>query len=216
VSYSRLSWIAAGIGAATALAAGSTTTWRFDDGPLNSPPRGFSFGLTARVGKPGRWAVELVKDAPSGGRALGQLDTDPTNARYPLAVADQPPLSDLRLSARCKLVSGKVDQACGLVFRYSDENNHYVTRANALEGNVRLYRVKDGKRSQFATWDGEVTANVWHTIAAEAKGDLLRVFWNGKNVIEAKDSTFTQPGKVGVWTKADSVTYFDDLTVTSL
>lgn len=109
-----------------------------------------------------------------------------------------------------------MDQACGLVFRYRDENNYYVTRANALEDNVRLYYVANGKRYQFASWSGRVSSGSWHELRADAKGDHFEVYWDGQKVIDAQDPTFQQPGKVGVWTKSDSVTYFDDLTVVPL
>jgi hypothetical protein len=145
---------------------------------------------------------------------LAQTDTDDTNRRYPVAVADAPELRDLRLEVRCKPVSGKVDRACGLVFRFKDADNYYVARANALEDNVNLYRVVKGQRRQITGWSGKVTANVWHTLAIEARGNHLQVVWEGKPVIDAKDDTFEGPGKVGLWTKADSVTYFDALSVT--
>ena len=102
------------------------------------------------------------------------------------------------------------------MFRYQDEDNYYVTRANALEGNVRLYHVKDGKRTQFATWDGKVPVKVWHQLAVEAQGDTFRIYFNGQKIMEAKDKTFSAGGKVGLWTKADSITYFDDLVVAPL
>jgi len=147
---------------------------------------------------------------------LTQTDADPTDYRFPVAVADAPILKDLRLSVRCKPVSGQVDQAAGLVFRYQDENNYYVTRANALEGNVRLYKVVNGQRQQFADWNGPVTAGVWHEYRVEAKADHLEVFWDGQKVISADDKTFQKAGLVGVWTKADSMTCFDDMSVESL
>jgi len=200
----------------SALAAGARTTWTFDQDAPGKPPAGFSFRHTGGIGRPGRWVVEAIKDAPSGGRALGQIDTDQTDGRYAMAVADQPSPKDLRLSVKCKPAAGTVDRACGLVFRYRDENNYYLARANALEDNVRLYHVRNGKRTQLASWDGKVAANAWQTIEVEAKGNLLRVSWSGKRVIEATDATFAEAGKVGLWTKADSVTYFDDLSVTSL
>jgi hypothetical protein len=114
---------------------------------------------------------------------------------------------------KCKPLSGRVDQACGLVFRYRDENNYYVTRANALEGNVRLYAVKDGRRQQFATWSGDVVQDRWGELRVEARGNHLVAFWNGTKVIDADDATFPEAGRVGLWTKADSVTAFDNLTV---
>jgi hypothetical protein len=202
--------------AALAQDGGKSKTYSFDQDAAGKAPAGFSFARTRNIGKPPRWVVEAQKDAPSGGKALGQLDKDDTNARYPLAVSADPAPADVRVSVKCKAVAGEVDQACGLVFRYKDENNYYITRSNVLEDNVRLYHVKDGKRTQFATWDGPVPGKVWNELAAEARGDTLNVYFNGKKVIEAKDRTFTDGGKVGLWTKADSVIYFDDLTVSPL
>ena len=191
--------------------AASAETWNFDADPVNAPPAGFSFGRTGK-GKPGRWVVQAEKDAPSAGNVLAQLDTDTTDYRFPVAVAGEPKFGDVNLSVRCKPVSGRVDQACGLVFRYEDENNYYLTRANALEDNVNLYYVKDGRRRQITGWSGKVTSGAWHQLGVEARGDHFVVSFDGNKVVDTHDSTFSQPGKVGVWTKADSVTYFDDLT----
>jgi hypothetical protein len=190
-------------------------TWTFDSDKPDAAPVGFSFGRTGS-GAAGSWVVVVEKDAPSGGQVLAQADTDATDYRFPVAVADGPSLADLRLSVQCKAVSGEVDQACGLVFRYQDENNYYITRANALENNVRIYYVKDGKRKQFASWAGEVTSKAWHELRVDAKGDHFDVYWDGHKVLDAKDATFSSAGKVGLWTKADSVTYFDDLSVSPI
>ena len=195
---------------------GRPTTFTFDKDAVGKKPSGFVFARTKNLGKPGKWVVEALKDAPSGGKALGQVDNDDTSARYPLAVTATGFPPDVKVSVKCKAVSGDTDQACGVVFRYQDENNYYITRSNVLEGNVRLYHVKDGKRTQFASWDGKVAGNVWHELTAEARGDTLRVHFNGQKVIDAKDDTFPAGGKVGLWTKADSVVYFDDLRITSL
>jgi hypothetical protein len=184
--------------------------WDFENDPAGKPPSGFSFARTGS-GRTGRWPVQAEKDAPSGTKVLAQLDTDATSYRFPIAVADSVSLANLRLSVRCKAVSGKVDQACGLVFRYLDENNYYVVRANALENNVRLYYVKEGKRQQFAGWDGPVLAGSWQRLAVELRDDRFQIYWNDKMVIEARNRTFTESGQMGLWTKADSITYFDDL-----
>src|SRR5262249_16172385 len=145
-----------------------------------------------------------------------QVDTDDTDYRFPIALAPDPAPRDVRVSVKCKAVSGKVDQACGLVLRYRDENNYYITRANALEDNVRFYVVKDGRRKQLASHSGPVKSGEWHLYRIEARGDRFEVYWNGQRVVEQKDSTFSDAGKVGLWTKADSVTYFDDLRVDAL
>ncbi len=186
--------------------------WDFEDSREGNAPSGFSFTRTGSS-RLGRWVVNTQPDAPSGTRVLAQIDSDQTDFRFPMAVADEPLLADLRLSVRCKPVSGNVDQACGLVFRYQDENSYYVTRANALEHNVRLYKVVKGKRQQFAGWNGSVTGGTWHELGVEAKGDHFTVSWDGQRVIDVHDQAFSRPGKVGLWTKADSITYFDDLRV---
>ncbi len=190
--------------------AAATRTRTFDDDAVNAPPAGFSFGRTGG-GALGRWVVRAEAGAPSGANVLAQLDADDTDMRFSVAVMDGPVLRDARVSVRCKMVSGRVDQACGLVARYRDENNYYVTRANALEDNIRLYTVRDGQRRQLASWSGRVTPNAWHEYRLEVRGDHLQVFWDGQRVIDHHDATFAEAGRAGVWTKADSVTYFDDL-----
>ncbi len=194
---------------------GGGRTWDFQGDAVNSPPAGFSFGRTGR-GREGKWVVLTDASAPAGDHVLAQTDTDDTDHRFPVAVADAPEVKDLRLEVRCKPVSGKVDEACGVVFRFKDPDNYYVARANALEDNVNLYHVVNGRRRQIEGWSGKVTPNTWHSLAIEARGDHLQVFWEGKPIIDARDDTFRDAGKVGVWTKADSVTYFDALTVKPL
>jgi len=194
---------------------GAMKTWDFQSDRVDEAPAGFSFGRTGR-GRPGKWMVRLDPTSPAGDHVLAQVDADDTGDRFPVAVADAPVLQDVRLEVRCKPVSGKVDQACGLVFRYRDENNYYLARANALEDNVRIYHVVGGRRRQFGGWDGKVAGQTWHTLAVEARGNRFKVTFDGKQVVEAQDDTFKDAGKVGVWTKADSVTHFDALSATPL
>lgn len=194
---------------------GAALTRTFDAERVNAPPAGFSFGRTG-TGAPGRWVVFAEPGATSGAHVLAQLDADVTNFRFPVAVMTQPLVRDVRVSVRCKMVSGRVDQACGLVARYQDENDYVITRANALEGNIRLYTVRDAKRSELASFSGRVAPNVWHEYRLELRGDQIQVFWNGQRVLDHQDATFSEPGRVGVWTKADSITYFDDLRIEPL
>lgn len=196
-------------------AAPAAVTSNFDaDKPGNSPA-GFSFARTGS-GHEGKWRVKAEPGAPSGGNVLAQLDADSTDMRFPVAIADAPVARDVDVRVRCKPVSGQVDQACGLVLRYRDANNYYVTRANALEGNTRLYFVKDGQRQQIASWSGKVTSGAWHDLRFVANGNHFEVHWDGAKILDHTDETFKDAGKSGVWTKADSVTYFDDLQVTPL
>lgn len=211
--------LAAGLALATlsgvAAAQGVAKTWDFQADEVDGAPAGFSFGRTGR-GPQGKWVVKVDPSAPAGDHVLAQVDADGTDYRFPVAVADAPVLKDARVEVRCRQVSGRVDQACGLVVRYRDADNYYVARANALEDNVRLYRVVGGRRQQLASWSGKVASGVWHTLALEANGDRLRVFWEGKPILDDTDRTFSGAGKAGVWTKADSVTHFDGLSVTPL
>jgi hypothetical protein len=125
------------------------------------------------------------------------------------------------LSVRFKPISGRVDQAAGLVWRYQNQDNYYIVRANALEDNVVLYKVQGGKRTDLPlTGEGrtygkksDVPSGQWSTLRVVAIGPVFEVYLNGTKLYEVDDTTFAQPGKVGIWTKADSVTQFDDLTV---
>jgi len=123
---------------------------------------------------------------------------------------------DLELSVRVKAVAGTVDEAGGVVLRLSTPDDYYVARANALEDNVRFYRVVKGQREQLAGADVRVSANAWHTLALRAEGDRFTVSFDGKPLFSAQDGTFQDAGKVALWTKADSVTYFDTISITSL
>jgi chromate transporter len=197
--------------AAQAAGALAATTWTFDSAAVGQAPPGFSFGRTGS-GRAGRWVVRAAPDAPSGPNVLTQEDSDRTDYRFPVAVADGRTFGDVSLSVRCKPVGGRVDQACGIVWRYRDENNYYLARANALEDNVRFYYVQNGRRVQLAGWNGKVTSGVWHELRADVRGDRVEVYYDRRKVIEARDARFSSPGKVGVWTKADSHTLFDNLT----
>jgi hypothetical protein len=189
----------------------------FTSDAVGQPPKGFSFGHTAKVGTPGQWVVQTE----GTNQFLAQTDADSTRARFPVAVLSDVAAADLDLSVRFRPISGRVDQAGGLVWRYRDEDNYYLVRANALEDNVVLYKVENGKRTDLPVKGegrtygkkAEVPAAQWSTLRVVAAGPRFDVYFNGTKLYEVEDSTFTEAGKVGVWTKADSVTQFDDLTV---
>jgi hypothetical protein len=204
--------LAALLGAASFAQQETMTRIDFESDAPGQPPKEFEFGLTGK-GKPGKWIVQAVDDAPSGKNVLMQTDGDDTDYRFPIAYRG-PELKDLRLSVKCKPIRGKVDQACGVVWRLKDANNYYITRANALEDNVHLYHTVNGRRVRFAGWDGKVVSGVWHELAMEMVGNHIQVFFDGKKVIDDHDDTFQDAGKFGVWTKADSISQFDDLTAT--
>ena len=202
---------------ATMLVHGATRKVDFSDDAVGQPPKGFEFGHTAKVGAPGKWVVQ----AEGTNKYLAQTDADSTRARFPVAVFTEFSAADVDLSVRFKAVSGRVDQAAGLVWRFQNADNYYIVRANALENNVVLYKVENGKRTDLPVKGegrtygkkAQVAAGQWSTLRVVAAGALFEVHFNGGKLFEVEDKTFTQAGKVGVWTKADSVTQFDDVTI---
>jgi hypothetical protein len=211
------------LGAALALPYLSPTAWAqgvtgnvdlsaYPVGPL--PPEFLTSWRTGR-GAIGDWRV--VEDATaSQGKAIAQMSADPTDYRFPLAVYEPLPVQDVEASVRFKAISGKGDRAGGLAVRLTDADNYYVARANALEDNVRLYRVVKGDRQQMASASAKVSSGAWHTLTLRAEGDRLSVSFDGKPLLTHSDRTFTGFGKVALWTKADSVTRFDRLVIRSL
>jgi len=144
------------------------------------------------------------------------VSKDRTNYRFPLAVYKSYFGKDVEVSVRFKTVAGTVDQAGGIAVRLSTPDDYYVARANALEDNVRFYRVVKGKREQLASANAKVEPNQWHTLALTAEGDRFTVSFDGKALLSAQDGTFADSGKVALWTKADSVTYFDTISIMPL
>ena len=192
--------------------AAEKTTLDFEKFEKGTLPTDFSTALTGGGG-PVAWAIEEDSSSPSGPKVLAQTSADSTDYRFPLCIYSPLPARDVGVAVRFKAVAGKVDQAAGLVVRFRDKDNYYVARANALEDNVNLYKVVGGKRSRFAGSKIKVSSGVWHTLKLEVKGKRFEVSFDGQRLFEAEDGTFTEAGKVGLWTKADSVTYFDDLEI---
>ncbi len=191
----------------------------FESMAVGEAPKAFTCARTGR-GAAGSWAIEDDASAPAGTRVLAQTSADTTSYRFPVCVYEGFTAADVDLSVAFKPVSGTVDQAAGLVWRYRDPDNYYVVRANALEDNVVLYKVENGERSDLrpvGSWPfaygrtAEVPAGRWSTLRVKAKGGRFSVWLGAEHLFEVEDDTFPAPGKVGLWTKADSVTLFDDL-----
>jgi hypothetical protein len=201
----------------TVMAHAQTRKVDFSQDTTDQPPKGFEFGHTAGVGRPGKWVVQ----SDGSNKVLAQADADSTRSRFPVAVLTDVTAADVDFSVRFKPISGRVDQAAGLVWRYQNQDNYYIVRANALEDNVVLYKVEGGRRTdlplrgQGRTYGkkSEVPAGQWSTLRVAANGAVFEVYFNGAKLYEVEDKTFANPGKVGVWTKADSVTQFDDLSL---
>ena len=192
--------------------AGQTQTYNFDGDKTGEIPAGFHGARTGQ-GTEGTWVVTPDSTAPSKPNVVAQTSRDRTDYRFPLLIADQGTFKDLEIGVKFKAVEGQVDRAGGLVFRLKDANNYYIVRANALENNYRLYHVVNGRRVQFAGANFKVTSGEWHELKVECVGNKFICYYDGAKKIEATDETFKDAGKVGMWTKADSVTYFDDLRV---
>lgn len=202
---------------ATVVGYAASRTFDFAGDGVGQPPKGFLFGHTANIGTPGTWVVQ----AEGANQYLAQTSADSTSARFPMAVVSDISTTDVDVSVRFRPVSGRVDQAAGLVWRYQNEDNYYLVRANALENNVVLYKVERGRRTDLPLMGAgrtygkaaKVPAGQWSTLRVVATGPRFEVSLNGVALYEVEDATFAGAGRVGVWTKADSITHFDDLTI---
>src|SRR6266540_1332261 len=189
----------------------STVTFEAD--AVGAAPKGWTATKTGK-GDP-RWTIEQDQTAPSKSKIVKQSGT----ATYPLLLKDNTQIQDGFIEVMFKAIAGSEDRAAGIVWRARDANNYYVARANALEDNVVLYKTVEGVRSVLDIVGRKggygvaisVPANDWLKLRVEFKGGRFRVLYNGQQLFEVEDSTFIDAGKVGLWTKADSVTLFDEV-----
>src|SRR5713226_6102522 len=195
---------------------------RFDNSVPGKLPAGWTVAMT-HDGAPPRWEILRDESAPSQPYVLGQVSRDATAGRFPLAIWDAIAIQDGEVSVAFKAVAGVVDQAAGIVWRYQDPNNYYIVRANALENNVVLYKVENGVRlsirpkglpSRSYGVRHDIPRGSWNTLRVAFTDNAFVVFLNGERLFEAEDGTFTKAGRTGLWTKADSLTYFNEFTVT--
>ena len=160
---------------------------------------------------------EIVKDLSAATKpyVLAKTSADPARDRFPLAIFSAFTVRDGEVSVRIKPVSGREVQAGGIVWRYRDENNYYVARTNALEKNVQVFKVENGMRTPLvAGVRHEMASNDWSILKVAIKGNRFQVYIDHRRILQGTDNTFTGAGNVGLWTVADSVTYFDDFRVT--
>lgn len=194
--------------------AGEWRTWNFDQVPTGQLPSGLSAQKTGRGTLP-KWEVVADSTAPSPPNALVQRSSENSGEHFSLAVVEDSDYQDLELEVKFKAVEGAEDQGGGLIWRYQDQDNYYIARANPLEDNFRIYRVVRGARRQLASAYFKVTSGAWHAMRIVVKGDQMECFYDGKPYLAVRDQTFRR-GKIGLWTKADAVTSFDDLRVRPL
>ena len=189
-------------------------TVNFDDAKVGASPPGWTPALTGE-GK-SKWTIADDDSAPTKTNVLKQSAT----GTFPICIKDEPSFKNGFVEVKFKPVAGKEDQAGGVIWRVQDKDNYYVCRANALEDNVVLYKTVKGKRTSLDIVGRKggygvkekVASNQWHTLRVEFSGPRFTVFFDGKRMFEVEDTTFAEAGKVGVWTKDDSVTLFDDFS----
>jgi hypothetical protein len=178
--------------------------WNFDIDTPGSIPEGFTVVL-------GEWKIVADPDAPSKPGVLAQLAKNSGSA-FNLILVNESNNKNVDISVKMKAVAGKEDQGGGLVWRARDSNNYYVARYNPLEDNYRVYKVEKGRRIQLQSADIKHTEG-WHTLRVIMDGDHIQCYYDGGKYLDVKDSTFQVSGKIGLWTKADAQSHFDDLTM---
>jgi hypothetical protein len=184
----------------------SADTVNFDNFKAGAAPPGWTATQTGSGSA--KWSVEKDDSAPSRPNVLKQSG----EATFPVCIKNDTNLKDGFLEVKFRPIAGKEDQAGGVIWRVQDANNYYIARANALEDNVTIYHTINGKRVAFKNVNTKVTSGVWHTLRVDFEGNKFTVTFDRAKVIEATDESFANAGKVGVWTKADSVTEFDNFT----
>ncbi|MBM4030445.1 MAG: hypothetical protein FJ291_01510 [Planctomycetes bacterium] len=190
---------------ATALAGeGTGKAWNFD----GDKPGAIAAGFTQAAGD---WKAAADPTAPSKGNALAQTAAS-SGATFNIVLADATSYKDVDVSVKLRAVSGEVDQGGGLVWRAKDAKNYYIARYNPLEENYRVYKVVDGRRTQLGSANIAQVAG-WRTLRVRMVGDEITCYFDGKEHLKATDATFPDAGQIGLWTKADAVTHFDDLAV---
>lgn len=194
---------------------GEYTTWDFEDGAPGSLPPGWKAEQTNPRGEGAQWAVQQDPTAPSGNLVLALTDTrDASGSTFNIAWTDMARFEDGSVSVAVKSGAGREDQGGGPIWRVQDKDNYYIARWNPLENNFRLYYVRNGNRKQLQSANVDLPTDQWHTIRLEHEGDRIVAYLDDRQMFETSDDTFTGAGGVGVWTKADAATSFDDLTVT--
>ncbi|HEY7307968.1 MAG TPA: family 16 glycoside hydrolase [Gemmataceae bacterium] len=199
--------------AAILMAADSAPRVRFTKDDLGKLPSGWKAAKTGK-GEGSVWTIVADDSAPSkSGFVLAQTAESPRGL-FNLCLADDGRFKDVEVQVAFKALRGKIDQGGGIVWRYQDANNYYVARMNPLEDNYRVYKVVAGKRTQLgAKEDLKIPAGQWHVLKIKQAGEQIECWLDGKKYLDVKDDTFAKAGKIGLWTKADAQTYFDDLQV---
>ena len=176
-------------------------------------PAGWKVEATHPAGTLATWSVQTDSNAASGDQVLAVQINDYKRDTFNLCWTDQMAFKDGIVEVKVRAGQGRIDQGGGPIWRVKDANNYYIARWNPLENNFRLYYVKDGNRIQLASASVEVAADQWYTIRIENQGNRITGYFDSKKLLEVTDSTFTESGGVGLWTKADAASFFEDFEV---
>jgi hypothetical protein len=196
------------------LAQTPATVISFNDMTIGQPPLGFTTGLGG-TGASSVWRIEADPRSPRG-KVLRQESTDSSSARYPICLYDGIRVLNADVTVSFATVSGKIDQVAGIALRATDTGNYYLARASAKDNAVTLARFVGGTGTDMVSASVKVPPGAWQTLRFKIERDQLTVFLNGQQVLTGTDNRHTREGRVGLWTRADSVTMFDDLSITAL
>ena len=193
---------------AVSCSAQKAVEFNFEKEELGKIPNSWTKYLTGN-GKMCSW--EIVDDSEN--KVFAQTSQNTNDYRFNVAVNNDFSYKNIEISVKFKAIAGEVDRGGGLVWRFIDENNYYVARANPLENNFRVYKVVNGDRKKLKSAKVKMKSNIWYDIKITMDGDKIKCYFNGKLELETTDDTFSKKGKVGLWTKSDAQTYFDNLIV---
>ena len=197
-------------------APGEQVCWTFDDQTPQHSAQGWRIAATNPTAELATWQVLADRAASSRPQVFAVTKTENYDGTFNLAIAPEPSFRDLDLTVKVKPIAGKEDQGGGPIWRCQDENNYYICRLNPLESNFRVYVVSHGKRRQLDSAKVELSPDRWYDVHVRMCGDGITCELDGGHPLHATDATIQQPGRVGLWTKADAVTSFDDLRVGAL
>ena len=193
----------------------SAPAWNFDREQPGTLPSEFSIG-TMFDGRPaGDWQVLATDRAKSPPHVLAQLMGKGAEHAYKVALIKDAIASDLNLEVSFLPIQGRADMGGGLIWRAANDRNYYLARANPLEQNIRVYRVEKGIRHLLENFNQTIDVRQWHTLRVTHQGCRVNIFYDNKQVLDLCDKTF-HAGMIGLWTKSDAVTYFDDLRLQQL
>jgi hypothetical protein len=196
--------------ASSSSGAPTSLSWNFDADAPDALPRGFEVGTLFDGRSAGEWRVVQTEKAKSVPHVLGQIQGKGAEHAYKLVLINETESSDLEVSVSMLPVDGKADMGGGLIWRAADDRNYYLVRANPLEQNLRIYRVVKGVRQMIRNFDHIIDVRHWHQLRVMVRGCQVQVFFDERRVFDLCDETFSK-GRIGLWTKSDAITYFDDL-----